>query len=395
MSHDRSSQENPGPKRRDVPFEISALGALRPPGEAVVAAARRRESQGFDAVWWADHLLHWFPHSIWTPDLVPQAAAQPSPHVWFDPFPVVAAAGAATRAIRLGVGVTDMVRRHPAVLAQTALTLDHLTEGRFILGVGTGEDLNLAPFGLANRHPLARLEEGLQVLRMLFDGTGPLDFEGEFFRLDGAAMGLQPYGDGPPPIWMAAHRPRGLALAGRMADGWLPLATDPDTYPGMLAAVRGAAAGAGRDPEAITPGLYARCVLAETREEAEAIIDGSLLMRYIALTRPAEAFAARGAVHPLGDRAFGLTSFLPTRYGREEALRLAEAVPVEVVRDTAIHGTPDDVAERVGRFVGAGARHVQLTNMTPLAAPDRAAASEALMGEAVAALRSKAGATRG
>ena len=105
-------------------LELSAMGAVRPPADAVLASAQRREQQGFDAVWWADHLLHWFPLSIWTPDLVPQAAAgQRSPHVWFDPAPVVAAAAAATREIRLGIGVTDVIRRHPASLAQTALTL--------------------------------------------------------------------------------------------------------------------------------------------------------------------------------------------------------------------------------------------------------------------------------
>jgi len=375
-------------------LEISALGALRPPGEGVVAAAKRREDQGFDAIWWADHLLHWFPQSIWSPDLVPQAATQGSPHVWFDPFPVVAAAAGATSEIRLGVGVTDVVRRHPATLAQTALTLDHLTRGRFILGLGTGESLNLAPYGLANRRPLARLEEGITIIRLLFEDAGPVSFDGDFFRLEGAAMGLRPFGESPPPIWVAAHRPRGLALVGRLADGWLPLATDPDTYPGMLAAIRRAAVQAGRSPDAVTPGLYARCVLAETEDDARAIIDGSLLLKFIAITRPAEAFAVHGATHPLGEGAFGLTSFMPTRYGREEALRLADAVPVEVVRDTAIHGTPDQVAAQIARFVEAGARHVQLTNMTPLAAPERAAASEALMGDAVAALRSLSTRTR-
>ena len=116
-------------------------------------------------------------------------------------------------------------------------------------------------------------------------------------------------------------------VAGRRADGWLPLATDPDQYAEMLARVREGATAAGRPQDAVTPGLYARVVVAETREEAEAAIDGSLLMRFIALTRPAEAFAARGAEHPLGEGAFGLTSFLPTAYGRAEALRLAEAVP--------------------------------------------------------------------
>ena len=167
---------------------------------------------------------------------------QPSPHIWFDPVPVVAAAAAATRDIRLGIGVTDVVRRHPASLAQTALTLDHLTGGRFVLGVGSGEALNLEPFGVANERPLSRLEDGLEVMRLLMASPDPVDYEGEHFRLRGASLGLRPVGDRPPPIWVAAHRPRGLALAGRRADGWLPLATDPDQYAEMLA--RGAG---GRD----------------------------------------------------------------------------------------------------------------------------------------------------
>src|SRR5438874_1003411 len=133
---DASAQESTDPAARrplrasasframpDPPrLELSAMGAVRPPAESAVAAAARREAQGFDAVWWADHFLHWFPYSIWTPDLVPQAAAgQASPHVWFDPVPIVAAAAGATSTVRLGIGVTDLVRRHPASLAQTAL----------------------------------------------------------------------------------------------------------------------------------------------------------------------------------------------------------------------------------------------------------------------------------
>ncbi|WP_217914269.1 LLM class flavin-dependent oxidoreductase [Miltoncostaea marina] len=369
-------------------LELSAMGAVRPPASAALEAAARRERQGFDAVWWADHLLHWFPTSIWAPDLVPQAAAgQASPHVWFDPFAVVAAAAGATERVRLGIGVTDVVRRHPVALAQTALTLDHLTGGRFLLGVGAGEALNLAPIGVANRRPLGRLEEALEVMRLLWASPDPVDFRGDHFTLDGAALGLRPVGDRPPPVWLAAHRPRGLALAGRHADGWLPLATDPDEYAGMLAAVRAAAAAAGRPGDAVTAGLYARIVVAESRTQAVAAIDRSLLLRFIALTRPAEAFARHGAEHPLGEGAFGLTSFLPTRLGREEALRLAGAVPVEVLRDTVIHGTPDDVAGAIAAFVDRGARHVQLTNMTPLADPSMAATSEALLADAVVAVR--------
>jgi len=369
----------------DAPLEIAAAAPVRPPLGAVLDAVARRQAQGFDAVWWADHLLHWFPASIWTPDLVPQAAGQPSPHVWCDPFAVAAAAAGRADRIRFGVGVTDMVRRHPAALAQTALTLDHVTGGRFILGVGTGEALNIDALGLDNRRPLARLREGIDVMRLLFSTADEVDFDGEFFTLRGAAVGLRPVGDRPPPVWVAAHRPEGLRLAGRSADGWLPLCTDPAAYARMWDAVRDAAGAAGR--EAPTPGLYTRVVLAEDDERARRAAVGSLLLRFIALTAAAEAFEAHGAVHPLGAGVFGLTTFRPTGLGRAEALELAEAVPEEVVADTVIAGTPSTVARRLAALVEAGARHVQVVNMTPLASAGLAPAGEALLGEALAELR--------
>jgi len=370
-------------------LQISAAAPVRPPVDTVLAAVARRQEQGFDAVWWADHLLHWFPPSIWTPDLVPMAAAQPSPHVWMDPFAMVAAAAGASDTIRLGVGVTDTVRRHPASLAQTALTLDHVTRGRFILGVGTGEELNLAPLGMRNARPLARLDEALQVIRLLFSTPDEVDFEGEHVVLRGAAVGLRPYGDAPPPVWVAAHRPKGLALAGRLADGWMPLATDPARYAEMLAVVRAAARAAGRG-DAVTPGGYTRVVLAEDDDTARAAAAGSTLLRFIALTAPSETFAAHGAVHPLGEGVFGLTRFRPTGLTREEALGLAAAVPGDVVLDTVVAGTPATVAARLAEIVRAGARHLQVVNMTPLADPSLAAASEGLLGEALTDLRAVA-----
>ncbi len=371
------------------------MGAVRPPVGAAVAAAAAREADGFDAVWWADHLLHWFPLGIWTPDLVPQAATSSNPHMWMDPVPVIAAAAAHTERVRLGIGVTDLVRRNPASLAQTALTLDHVTGGRFVLGVGTGEDLNLEPYGMSNPRPMQRLEEGLEVMRLLMADAGPVDYQGEVFRLDGAFMGVRPAGDVPPPIWVAAHRPRGMAIAGRLGDGWLPLATDAVTYATMLAQVRAAQRAAGRPHGAVTAGAYCRVVVADSADAAREVVRASLLMRFIALTRASEAYEAVGARHPLGAGAFGLTSFMPTRIGRDDALALASAVPDEVLLGTVIHGTPDDIADQVLSIHAAGAEHVQLTNMTPLADPSRAGASEALLRDAVATIRRGASRTGG
>ena len=354
---------------------------------SILAAVARRQEQGFDAVWWADHLLHWFPTSVWTADLVPQAAQQPSPHVWMDPFALVAASAGAADRLRFGVGVTDMVRRHPAALAQTAMTLDHITGGRFILGVGTGESLNLSPLGMTNRRPIGRLEEGLEAMRLLFSTADEVDFTGEYITLRGVALGLRPFGDLPPPIWVAAHGPRGLEITGRLGDGWLPLCPDPTAYGAMWAAVQESAARAGRASDAVVPGCYSRVVVADDDDEARRIALGSLLLRFIALTGSADSFARHGAGHPLGEGVVGLTSFVPSGIARDDALGLAGAVPDAVVLDTVIAGSPATVASRLAALADAGARHLQVVNMTPLADPSRAAASEALVGEAIQDLR--------
>jgi phthiodiolone/phenolphthiodiolone dimycocerosates ketoreductase len=352
----------------------------------------RRQDQGFDAIWWADHLLHWFPTSIWTGDLVPQAARQSSPHVWMDPFALVAAAASAADRIRLGVGVTDLVRRHPAALAQTALTLDHITNGRLILGVGAGESLNLRPIGMTNAHPIERLTEGLEALRLLFATPDEVDYDGQHVTLRGVALGLRPSGDRPPPIWIAAHGPRGLDLVGRLGDGWLPLCPDAGEYARMWALVESGARSAGRDPGQITPACYVRVVVAETADQAARTALDSLLMRFIALTGTADAFARHGVEHPLGPHVVGLTSFVPSGITRDDALRLAAAVPDGVVLDTVIAGTPDSVAERLVGIVHAGARHLQIVNMTPLADPAQAATSDRLVADAVGSVRRSIGA---
>ncbi len=369
-----------------TPLEISASAPVRPPLDAMFAGVAKRREQGFAAVWWADHLLHWFPPSIWTPDLVPAARTQASPHVWCDPFALIAAAAQHVPDIRFGVGVTDTVRRHPAALAQTALTLDHATQGRFILGVGAGEALNLTPIGMENRRAVGRLRESLEVMRLLFATTDEVDYEGEHVTLRGAAVGLTPFGDAPPPIWVAAHGPRGLELTGRLADGWFPVATDPETYARMWSRVERAAGDAGR-PGAVVPALYSRVVVAETDEAAREAAGTSPLLRFISLTAPADAFERHGRPHPVGEGMSGITHFLPTGLTRAEALALADRVPPQVVLETVIAGSPDTIAGRLREMVDAGARHVQVVNMTPLASADLAPASEGLLGEALAALR--------
>ena len=202
------------------PLEVAAPGGIRPPLDPALAGVRAFEEAGFDAVWWSDHFLHWFPPAIWTPDLAPMAEVVRSPHAFLDPMAVMSASAVQTERVRLGVAVTDAVRRHPAVLAQTFLTLDHLSHGRAILGLGVGEAENILPFGFSYERRASRLIEAIEMIRLLWLTIEPVDYEGEFWTLDQAILGAEPYGDAlrdlagrPPPARAARGRAPGRRLA--------------------------------------------------------------------------------------------------------------------------------------------------------------------------------------
>src|SRR5262249_28466753 len=144
------------------------------------------------------------PDALWTEDITSLASSQSNPHVYFDPLVMMAVAGASTERIRVGSVVTDLIRRSPPMVANQLLTLDHLTRGRTILGVGTGEAMNILPYGLPFDHAVARFEEGLEVIRLLWRSEGRVSYQGRFHKLEDAVLGLQPYGSTPPEIWIAA-----------------------------------------------------------------------------------------------------------------------------------------------------------------------------------------------
>jgi phthiodiolone/phenolphthiodiolone dimycocerosates ketoreductase len=130
-----------------------------PPASKAIEFAQQAEADGFDAIWWPWHLMGWVPDAVWNEDFTELANFQSNPHLFFDPLIMMGAAGAATERIRVGVCVTDTIHRHPGMLAQESLTVDHLARGRSILGLGSGERMNVTPYGLEWEKPVGRLEE--------------------------------------------------------------------------------------------------------------------------------------------------------------------------------------------------------------------------------------------
>jgi phthiodiolone/phenolphthiodiolone dimycocerosates ketoreductase len=349
---------------------LGAPGRIMPPASKAVEFAQQAEADGFDAIWWPCHLMGWTPDSVWTEDLTALANYQANPHQYFHPLLMMGAAGAATERIKVGVCVTDTIRRHPAQLAQEALTASHLARGRAILGLGSGERMNIEPYGMEFHKPVGRLEEAIRVIRMLWESQGAtVDFAGDFFNLKDAVFGLPLYDDTPPPIWLAAHGPRMLRICGELADGWLPTNIKPDAYGEKLGRIRASAEKAGRDADAITPSMLAYVMCAPDEETLERMCDSPLArLLFAAVDLPPETYERYGSTSPF-EGGTGFHSFLPSTVTREEALRIVDHIPGGIVRDHCLSGTPEQIADQIRSYQAVGLRDVVLWNITPFGDP--------------------------
>jgi phthiodiolone/phenolphthiodiolone dimycocerosates ketoreductase len=327
--------------RTTLPLDLSQLAEL--------------DSGRYHSVWLPDHMVSFWPDSIWTPEFTDLATASPSPHRYLDSFSVAAAVAVLTRNVPIATSVVDTVRRHPASLAQTALTLSHLSKGRFILGLGSGELGNTAPYGFDFRAPVSRFAEAIRVIRLLWESERPVDFQGRFFALHHARLDTEPFEGRFPPIWIGGGGPRMLELAGRFAQGWWPVGSvTPEDFAARLARIRASAERAGRDPLAITPACFVMCLIGDDAELAQ-ILRAPLVKSYVLQVR-GDFLRRCGFAHPLGDDWGGLHDINPGVLTRERILDLLAKVEPEMLLAVLPHGTPRRIAQIVKGYVDAGVR---------------------------------------
>src|SRR3954466_9245154 len=190
------------------------LSSEEHPPNDLVRNARAAEEAGFEFLSISDHFHPWT-------DNQGQSA-----FVWS----VIGAVANATERIRLGTGVTcSTIRIHPAIIAQAAATAQVMMEGRFYLGLGTGEELNEHVVGARWPGPQERLEmlEGaIEILRLLWQG-GYQSHYGKHYSVEQARIYTLP--DEPPPIAIAAAQPKAAELAGRTGDALIAVSPERET----------------------------------------------------------------------------------------------------------------------------------------------------------------------
>ena len=332
----------------------------QPPLRRIALATRMARLLRFDAVWTVDHFQGWFPQELWNSDMSWMAGAGSTPHAYYDYQALLGYLAGRVGPMHVAVGVTEVLRRHPVLLAQTAMTWSHMTRSAPILGIGAGERENTVPYGIEFERPVARLEEALPILRRCFDSRGPFDYSGEFYELNKAMMDLAPASGRRPQIWVAAHGPRMLRLTGQYGDGWYPtFPMKPAEYAASLAAIRESAKSSGRDGQAIIPGNQLLVVMGRTEKEARRHLDARII-RFMTLLAPAYLWETSGVEHPLGSGFRGLIDFVPSDHPADRILALMDQVPTDLVAEHVLWGTPDMIREQLETFVDVGLRHIVL-----------------------------------
>ena len=292
--------------RRTEPAEGPWLPTIDELSELVTLVDRC----GYDSMWVGDHVA--FTIAI------------------FDPLMQLAQAAAISRRLIFGTDVYLLPLRHPTSVAKQVSTLDHLTEGRFVFGVGVGGEFpkEFEACGVPLNERGARLSESLTVMRKLWTGE-PVSHAGKFFNFEGVKMQPPPRQPGGPPIWCGGRSDPALRRTGRMTDGWMSYVVTPDMYRQGLEKIATAASEAGRTFDrgfGTAHLLFTR--IDDTYEKALDAATVSLSQRYaMDFRKAAQRYCALG--------------------------------------------TPQQVAEAVQRFYDVGARHIVIDFVGPYEERDR------------------------
>ena len=238
----------------------------------------------FDSVWVGDHLAFTLPI--------------------LDPFTQLAHACAYSRKLTVATGVFLLPMRHPAAIAKQVVSLDHLSEGRFIFGVGVGGEFpeEWQMVGVSTKERGVRLSEGIDVMRKLWSGQ-PVAYKGKFYSFEEVQMLPGPFQSGGPPIWCGGRSEAALRRTGRMADGYLSYVVTPTMFRKALLKIQEAGEEIGRKFKLFGSGHLLFCCMDQTYEKAWNKATELLSERYaMDFRKAAERYCAMGTAQDIAEK---------------------------------------------------------------------------------------------
>ncbi|MFQ3318545.1 MAG: putative F420-dependent oxidoreductase [Natronomonas sp.] len=295
-----------------VPDELAGFSI-----DEMVTIAQRAEQRGY--------------HSIWKGETSGTNS-----------FMVLGAIARETEDIRLGTGIANVFSRSPTLLGMSGATLNALSDGRAILGLGVSSPPIVEEWhGQAYERPLRRAREAIEIIRQVLDGD-TVEYDGEMFDVGPYSVGFEtPSGE--VPIFNAAMGERNRQLTGEFADGWMPVFTPLSELGGFATEITSAAADAGRPEPTIAPWVPA--AVAEDPSVAKRRVK-ELLAQEMAM-----GYNRILATHGYGDSA----DEAHNRWHDGDREGATDAITDEVVEEFAVYGTPETCREQLAPYYEAGA----------------------------------------
>ena len=300
--------------------------------ENIVKAAQSSEELGFDTVWLHDHV-------VWSSEMhrhhissgATEAITDAQEANFFECMTTMSYLAAKTKDIQIGVACLVMPLRNPIYAAKQCATLDHLCDGRLLVGVGLGskatrESSEFDVFEVPIKGRGNRTDEYIEAMKAVW--TQPMaSYEGKYLKFDNAEIHPKPVQKPHPPVWVGGWMDQAAVRAGRYGEGWIPGWLSPKEMARGCEILRNTAEDAGRDPAGIKIAVEKLAAIARTRDEA-------------------------------------MTLALPTI--RESSHTYERDVDnIQFALDRHIIGSVDDIRRRIDEFIEAGVQHFELKLIYP------------------------------
>lgn len=269
-------------------------------------------------------------HSVWYPEANRR-----------DVFMVLGQIARETESIRLAPGITPVYARVPVQLAMAAATLDEVSDGRAMVGLGASSDITVENwYGIDYDRPLRHLRETIEIVNLAVS-ENRVDYDGDIFQVNNYPSGVESVQDSIP-LYNAALGETNRKLTGEFADGWLPVNVPFEKLPAFIEDIQEAAADAGRDPDEITIAPYIISCVSEDRERARNQVRGLLAYYIGAMDYYAGVF-----------RRFGFEDQVDHirdawQDGDRDIAR--ERISDSLLDSVAIGGTPEEGRERLQEY---------------------------------------------
>ncbi len=312
--------------------------------ELMIEGTKKAEECGFFGVFYADHTV-----------MLP-----PGPGTCYDAYCFLTSLAMVSKNIKLCTGVSDCHRFHPALMAHKVATLDVISNGRAMIGIGAGEAMNIDMYGLNRNRSVTKLREYIILMRKFWTKK-KVNADSEFWgKIKNAYIQIKPIQE-TPPIYVAGNGPKTRQITGELADGWYPLYQPPWVFKKNAKEVIDAAKISGRDPSKID--FVYDCFVAIDDDDPQKAIGRCEFFKSSYVLNASITNQAYPNLNIPED--VNVHNFEMTTEGVSEQLQYLDKLPDSVLQDFNCLGTTEDVIASIEEYKKAGVNNLSIMNRGP------------------------------